>query len=117
MCNKTYYIDSLSNISICNSGTIYYNNKINCTSEKQVRKLLAINKLMNVAKYLNGDWEPDFKKGGPKFFIYINDKNNIDISANYMLIKHFVYFRTKELAKQAIDILGEETIHLIFENY
>ena len=62
MNNKTYYIDTLGDIFICNSGTIYYNSKINCTSEKQAKKLLAINQLMNVAKYLNGNWEPDFKK-------------------------------------------------------
>lgn len=79
---------------------------------KKVKKLLAINQLMNVAKYLNGDQEPDFKKEELKFFIYINDKNNIDISDNYFIKEYFVYFRTKELAKQAIDILEEETIHL-----
>ena len=110
--NKTYYIDTLGSIGVCNLGTVYYDSKINCTSEKQAKKLLAINQLMNVAKYLNGDWEPDFKKEVPKFFIYINDKNNIDISANYRIKEYFVYFKTKELTKQAIDILGEETIRL-----
>ena len=112
-----YHIDDCGLITQKTFGSCSYKDKVNCTSKKQAEKLLAINKLMNVAKYLNGDYEPDFKKEEPKFFIYINDKNNIDISANYILIKHFVYFRTKELAKQAIDILGEETIHLIFENY
>lgn len=117
MCNKTYYVDTLGNIFTCNSGTVYYNSKINCTSEKQIKKLLAINQLMNVAKYLNSDWEPDYTKEEPKYFIYIGDKNNISISANYLLKKHFVYFRTKEIAEQAINILGEETIRLAFENY
>lgn len=32
----------------------------NCTSKRQAEKLLAINKLMNVAKYLNGDWQPNW---------------------------------------------------------
>ena len=33
----------------------------NATSRQQLEQLLALNKLMNVAKYLNGDWEPDWK--------------------------------------------------------
>lgn len=117
MRNQTYYLDSLGKIFNCSSGTMYYNSKINCTSEKQIKKLLAMNQLMNVAKYLNGNWEPDFKREEPKFFIYINDKNNVIISANYFLKEHFVYFKTEDLAQEAIDILGEETIRLIFENY
>ena len=118
MNNKTYYADTLGSIGVCNLGTIYYDSKINCTSEEQTKKLLAINQLMNIAKYLNGNWNPNFKKGEePKFFIYINDKNDISISTNYIVGEHFVYFRTKELARKAVEILGEETIRLIFGNY
>lgn len=40
----------------------YIFDKNNCTSEKQAKKLLAINQLMNVAKYLNDGWEPDWEK-------------------------------------------------------
>ena len=32
----------------------------NATSKQQLEQLLALNKLMNVAKYLNGDWEPNW---------------------------------------------------------
>ena len=42
----------------------------NCTSRRQAEKNLAINKLMNVAKYLNGDWQPDWNnKEECKYFI------------------------------------------------
>ena len=30
------------------------------TSIQQLEQIRALNKLMNVAKYLNGDWEPDW---------------------------------------------------------
>lgn len=88
----------------------YYLN--NSTSEKQAQKLLAINKLMNVAKYLNGGWKP--KGAENKYFLYIDDKKNIDIIYNSYCIESFIYFKSEELARKAVEILGEETIRLIF---
>lgn len=84
-------------------------------SIKQAEKLLAINKLMNVAKYLNCDWKPDWNDGGgTKYFLGIKEHFcraiYIDFTCNYNF--SIVYFKTRELAQQAIDILGEETIRL-----
>ena len=86
----------------------------NVTSERQGEKLLAINKLMNVAKYLNGDWQPDWSyMEEVKYAINFNHaKNNLVISQYNFLQSSHVYFRTKELAEKAIEILGEETIKL-----
>lgn len=90
-----------------------------CVSQKQAKKALAINKLLNIAKYLNDGWVPDWNNSvEQKYYIYINILNNIDI--NYALNKResIVYFRTEELARKAIEILGEKTIRLIFStNY
>lgn len=82
-------------------------------SIKQAEKLLAINKLMNVAKYLNGeDWKPDWDNEDElKYFINKN-RAGIYVSRNNCNIFSIVYFKTKEAAQQAIDILGEETIRL-----
>lgn len=94
-------------------GTIvYYNWPARCTSKKQAQKLLAINKLMNVAKYLNGDWKPNWSDNiQKKYYISIaTDNINIDFMFNTCCFD--VCFKSKELAKQAIDILGEETIKL-----
>lgn len=87
---------------------------INCTSLKQAQKLLAINKLMNVAKYINGDWEPDWSNEDEgKYSIFIDSYyNNILISRDTCYICNTVYFRSQAGAKQAIEILGEETIRL-----
>lgn len=80
----------------------------NCASYKQAEKLLAINKLMNVAKYLNGDWKPDWRN--ESYFIAIVD-GNIKVFVSYPTDLN-IHFKNGELAKQAIDILGEETIRL-----
>ena len=67
---------------------------------------------MNVAKYLNKDWQSNWDNiNQHKYCIYIY--NNI-ITASRVTINYsnIVYFKSEELAKQAIDILGEETIKL-----
>lgn len=85
----------------------------NCTSEKQAEKLLAINKLMNVAKFLNGDWKPNWDNAKEaKYCIYYYNGKYTNIGVNSTYIFNLVYFKTEDLARQAIDILGEETIKL-----
>lgn len=81
-------------------------------SRKQLDKLVAINQIMNVAKYLNKDWKPDWNnKQENKYYI---QKDNNTIVVSYVRYNCFdsVYFKSKELVEQAIEILGEETIKL-----
>lgn len=90
-------------------GKCYYINN-NHTSEEQICQLLYLNKLMNVAKYLNGDWEPDFRNTDEqKWFIdYCSILGTDFTCGNY---RHSnVYFKSEELVKQAIEILGEEEV-------
>lgn len=109
---KAYYI--------CSSGIIatahcFPNALSNCTSEIQAEKLLAINKLMNVAKYLNCDWKPDWENTNEiKYTIAYDYKNNRLISDITCMAYNWslIYFKSKKLAQQAIDILGEDTIRL-----
>lgn len=82
-----------------------------CTSKKQAEKLLAINKLMNVAKYLNGDWQPDWNRPDEKYFI-LSDNSVLTIQSVSSIQCLDIYFKSEELAEQAIEILGEETIKL-----
>lgn len=112
---KTYYIDAFCNIRAINDADINCYDVNNCTSEKQAQKLLAINKLMNVAKYLNGDWQPNWNNDKEyKYYIYLKSCYNydasIDCSCSYTY--SIVHFKSEELAQQAIDILGKETIKL-----
>lgn len=86
---------------------------VTCTSSKQTEKLLAINKLMNVAKHLNDDWIPDWEDNNNEFKYYINYYHKvINISYTSHYNSSNVYFKSEELAIQAIEILGEETIKL-----
>jgi hypothetical protein len=91
-------------------GCYYINN--NPTSTKQLQQLLALNKLMNVAKYLNGDWEPDWNNSSEtKWGISFNgNQKKIDISVWGTQKYGNVYFKLEELVYQAIEILGEEEV-------
>lgn len=82
---------------------------INDVSEKHAKKIFAISKLMNVAKYLNGeDWKPDCRT--QSYYIAIAD-GNIKVFISYPTGMD-IHFKSGKLAQQAIDILGEETIRL-----
>lgn len=87
---------------------------VNCTSKKQAQKLLAINQLMNVAKYLNEGWQPDWTNSNEKkYFIYCYPiARKLDIKTATIHMSDIVYFKSVELAQQAIDILKEDTIIL-----
>lgn len=69
---------------------------------------------MNVAKYLNGNWKPNWNnEDEKKYIIFIDEQcNRIVINCKYIVNMSIVYFQTEELAKKAIDILGEGTIKL-----
>lgn len=107
----TFYITATGTLDTYHPTSSYYYAN-NCTSNKQLRKLLAINKLMNVAKYLNGDWQPDWNSEvEDKYYIYATT-NIIDIASATFRYSDVVYFKSRKLAEQAIEILGKETIKL-----
>lgn len=92
--------------------TICYQDELIAKSINQLKKLIAINKLMNLAKYLNGDWKPDWRDENEKKWIIAIVNNIITVDDYHARCYAGIYFRTKELAEQAIDILGEDTIRL-----
>lgn len=111
---KTYYIRQGAEIDIFmpeSYGVEYANN---ATSKKQLQRLLAINKLMNVAEYLNGDWKPDWETiKETKWYIYWdNCDNKFAISLFRSFVSEIIHFKTPDLALQAIEILGEEEVKL-----
>lgn len=67
---------------------------------------------MNVAKWLNDGWQPDWTNPHERgWYLSVRDEDKIEVNySNYKCGD--VYFRTEKLAKQAIEILGEETIRL-----
>lgn len=109
-----YYTDIHGRISTNNTGCIIDSN--NASTEHQLECILAKNKLANVAKYLNDGWKPnkmEFYYGLDSF----EDSFRITL---YTYLKSDCYgsqfaFKSKELACQAIKILGKETIKLALE--
>jgi hypothetical protein len=79
--------------------------------ERQAKQLFALNKLMNAAAFLNEktlDWNDVSQK---KWCIYYNHTNG-DLGLIWHISHQYsnVHFDSEEHAKQAIEILGEDTI-------
>lgn len=78
-------------------------------------KIQAIGRLLVVARFLNKDWKPDWENGEEdKFYIGIDNSENkkLIIKKAWYGQYEIVYFRTVELAEQAIQILEEDIIRL-----
>lgn len=91
-----------------------YKDVDNCTSEAQVKRLIAFNKLQNIAKYLNNGWKPNFTDGTQNWFIaeeYFGEyKAKFTYSGNYGI----VFFKSKCLVNKAIRLMGEESLNDLF---
>lgn len=111
---KTYYTDAYCNIKSIDAADVSCYDTNNCTSEKQLKKLLAINQLMNVAKYLNDDWQPNWNnhEESKYYFRWNSTGNELQVGEALVMYSDIVYFKSEKFAKQAIDILGKETIKL-----
>ena len=110
--NEISYIDTNGKIARFHCFDIYRNLN-NCLTTKQAEKLLAINKLLNVAKYLNGDWKPDWQDITQNKW-YLEEETGKGISADSASLFNcrICYFKTKEFAEQAVEILGEDVVEL-----
>lgn len=94
------------------SGYITYNDLSNCTSAAQAKRLAAFNKLQNIAKYLNDGWKPKFC-GNQKNWNIIKD-NGTFMAMFTTISKASVYFKSEDLAKEAIRIMGKESLNDLF---
>lgn len=107
---KTYYFFA-GNISKCYSIRSLPTNSLLAISPQQLEQILALNKLMNVAKYLNGDWKINWRSKQEKYYIvYDYWKYVLTVTCTNSFQSTLVYFESPSLAKQAIEILGEEEV-------
>lgn len=108
--DKEHYVEYSGTINSSKTTRYHGENIIIATSIQQIEQLLALNKLMNVAKYLNGDWEPDWNdEYENKFYIYCLF-GELSICQKQRANHGCVAFESRELALQAIEILGEKEI-------
>ena len=81
----------------------------NCKSiiinESNASKLVALSKLMNIAKYYNRDWKPSWISSGQlKYYIYYSNENNkYQIGANTRCDYGAIYFRLHDHIQAVID--------------
>lgn len=110
--NDYFYTDSSARIELADGGDYpEINESNNSPSREQLQSILALNKLLNVAKYLNQDWLPTYKRIPEfKWNIGIDTEGDFIIEESNGTIDSCAYFKTKELAIQAIQILGEDEI-------
>ena len=89
-----------------------YKDVDNCTSDAQVKRLIAFNKLQNIAKYLNGGWKPNFKDHSKNWYIY---KHILcGVTFNNTTNQGTVYFKNADLAEEAIQLMGEDSLNDLF---
>lgn len=111
--NAQYYITSFGMITKSIEGCTEYTASNAAYSTKQLEKLLAINKLMTVALYLNDGWKPNWKNiDERKYFIKVYENTSILTDYTTYTNSQLVHFKSGVLAKKAVEILGEDTIRL-----
>ena len=79
----------------------------------QAKRMVAFNKLQNIAEYLNGDWKPDF--GGDHENWHIGKEGDTFLAMYTKYVnKASVYFKSKDLALDAIRLMGEDSLNDLF---
>ena len=78
----------------------------------QAKRMLAFNKLQNIAKYLNGGWKPNFKDNSQKWSIF----KEICYGTACECMTNFggIYFKNADLADEAIRLMGKESLDDLF---
>ena len=85
----------------------------NCTSKAQAKRMIAFNKLQNIAKYLNNGWKPVFDGKNQNWNIC--KENDIFIAMHTRCLnKACVYFKSEDITNEAIRLMGEESLNDLF---
>lgn len=126
--NKESFFVGNTTISPITTGINSYSHVNNCTSDAQARRVIAFNKLLNIAKYLNKEWEPNFDDTlQEKFYIaYTGDEPEsdfpVDLLKSYQVCckvdepvyESSIYFKTNKLAYEAIRLMGKDSLNDLF---
>ena len=109
-----YYLDESNKISSWVMTSSNYKDFDNCTSKAQVKRMIAFNKLQNIAKYLNDGWKPNFYYGNKNWYINRECVDNYKIFWSDIFNSGSVYFKTEELAWKAFHLMGRESLDDLF---
>lgn len=85
---------------------------------KNFGKLVAIDKLTNIAKYYNGNWKPNQKNLSPKYYIYFGNFSKVyAVESTEVYCGGTVYFKNREDAQAVINNPNfREILDAIFKN-
>ena len=109
---KTYWLGN-KKINYLYSDEYNNNDLNNCTSIAQAKRVAAFIKLQNIAKYLNGDWEPSFYNIEKKWAI-VKEGECFIPKYNQLTNDASVYFKSEQLTNEAIRLMGEESLNDLF---
>ena len=112
-CNNKIYWAYKDGVDSDMASPSNYKDVDNCTSEAQVKRLIAFNKLQNIAKYLNDGWKPDFSIPARKWYIR-EEFGNFEPAFSVTENGSKVYFKNADLADEAIRLMGEESLNELF---
>lgn len=109
---KTAYWVYDKSIESGKQSSYNFEDAVNCTSVAQAKRMVAFNKLQNIAKYLNKGWQPNFRDHSKKWSIckYICYGTQYTIETN----EGNVYFKSADLADEAIRLMGEDSLNDLF---
>lgn len=109
---KTAYWVYDKSIESGKQSSYNFEDAVNCTSVAQAKRMVAFNKLQNIAKYLNKGWQPNFRDNSKKWSIckYICYGTQCTIETN----EGNVYFKSADLADEAIRLMGENSLNDLF---
>ena len=98
-------------------SVVPYTQIVNTTLRHQ-QKCITFRKLLEVADYLNGDWKPAWdNKEQHKYIIYYNNESKQFGSDFYSYTSMTpIVFPSRENAKKAVEIIGEEELKNFFSN-
>ena len=113
-CNNKIYWAYKDGVDSDMASPSNYKDVDNCTSEAQVKRLIAFNKLQNIAKYLNDGWKPNFEYGNKNWYICREGVDNYKIYWSDIFNSVSVYFKTEELAWEAFHLMGRESLDDLF---
>lgn len=111
--NKKVYFVSGKSIQLSTADVCSYKDIDNSASEAQAKRLIAFNKLINIAKYLNKGWKPKFGCDEENWAI-VKDEEGFVPRYNMRTNDGSVYFKSDDLVLEAIRLMGEESLNDLF---
>ena len=109
---KAYWVCGKDNICGQKQSPANYEDAINSTTPAQAKRYAAFNKLQNIAKYLNKGWKPNFKDHSKNWYIYKDILYGVTF--NYTTNQGTVYFKNADLAEEAIQLMGKDSLNDLF---